>query len=492
MATTRKRAAAPPAAATKTATKTSTAKKTATAKKTVTPKKTATAKKTATPKKTSAVTKTTVAEKTTAAKRASATRNVLAAGAARASGERARRRGTPLVAVPDLGSTPEAPPTPATPTAPAGSTGIPATKRAPAKHRPKPVARVNTPSARVVAREGGRQVRPPRTLQPVPDPPATVAPPVGAAESARTVVPGVEDLVQAGVAALRTVVAASGAAPDDVDRQVARTLAFLRRRLTGDFEVDDFGFDEDFTVNAFLPFLRPLYRSWFRVEVRGIENIPAEGGGLVVSNHSGTLAFDSLMTQVAVYDESAAHRHLRMLGADFVFQTPVVSQMARKSGTTLAANPDAERLLAQGELVGVWPEGFKGIGKPFSERYKLQRFGRGGFVASAMRAGVPIIPCSIVGAEEIYPMLGNLKTFARLVGAPYAPVTPTWPLLGPLGLIPLPSKWIIEFGAPVETADLGDGASDDPMLIFDLTDRVRETIQQTLYSLLMQRRSVFF
>jgi 1-acyl-sn-glycerol-3-phosphate acyltransferase len=311
-------------------------------------------------------------------------------------------------------------------------------------------------------------------------------------EASRTVVPGLEDLVQAGVAALRAVIAASGVEPDEVEKQVASTLAFLRRRLTGDFEVDDFGFDEDFTINAYLPLLRPLYKAWFRVEVRGIENLPAEGGGLVVSNHSGTLAMDSLMTQVAVYDETPTHRHLRMLGADFVFQTPMVSQIARKSGSTLAANADAERLLGSGELVGVWPEGFKGIGKPFSERYKLQRFGRGGFVASAIRAGVPIIPCSIVGAEEIYPMIGNMKTLARLVGAPYAPVTPTWPLLGPLGLIPLPSKWLIEFGVPVQTADLGPGAADDPMLIFDLTDRTRETIQQTLYSLLMQRRSVFF
>ena len=310
-------------------------------------------------------------------------------------------------------------------------------------------------------------------------------------EASRTVVPGLEDLVQAGVAALRAVVAASGVEPEEVERQVASTLAFLRRRLTGDFEVDDFGFDEDFTVNAYLPLLRPLYKTWFRVEVRGIENIPAEGGGLVVSNHSGTLAMDSLMTQVAVYDETPTHRHLRMLGADFVFQTPVVSQIARKSGSTLAANSDAERLLGGGELVGVWPEGFKGIGKPFSERYKLQRFGRGGFVASAIRTGVPIIPCSIVGAEEIYPMIGNMKTLARLVGAPYAPVTPTWPLLGPLGLVPLPSKWLIEFGVPVQTSDLGDGAADDPMLIFDLTDQTRETIQQTLYSLLMQRKSVF-
>ena len=215
-------------------------------------------------------------------------------------------------------------------------------------------------------------------------------------------------------------------------------------------------------------------------------------GGLVVANHSGTIAMDSLMTQVAVHDEHPAHRHLRMLGADLVFQTPVIGNVARKSGSTLAANPDAERLLASGELCGVWPEGFKGVGKPFRERYKLQRFGRGGFVSAALRTGVPIIPCSIVGAEEIYPILGNVKTVARLLGAPYAPITPTWPLLGPLGLVPLPSKWIIEFGAPVATADLGPNAADDPMLVFDLTDQVRETIQQTLYSLLMQRRSVFF
>ena len=181
-----------------------------------------------------------------------------------------------------------------------------------------------------------------------------------------------------------------------------------------------------------------------------------------------------------------------MLAADLVFRTPIIGEVARKSGSTLAANPDAERLLASGELAGVWPEGFKGVGKPFSERYKLQRFGRGGFVSAALRTGAPIVPCSIVGAEEIYPMLGNLKTVARVIGAPYIPVTPTFPLLGLLGLIPLPSKWIIEFGAPVDTAALGPQAADDPMVVFDLTDQVRETIQQTLYALLMQRRSVFF
>ena len=132
------------------------------------------------------------------------------------------------------------------------------------------------------------------------------------------------------------------------------------------------------------------------------------------------------------------------------------------------------------------------IGKPFSDRYKLQRFGRGGFVSAALRTRTPIVPCAIVGAEEIYPILGNMPALARLLGLPYAPITPTWPWLGPLGLVPLPSKWLIEFGAPVPTDSFGEHAAEDPMLVFDLTDQVRQTIQQTLYALLVQRRSVFF
>jgi 1-acyl-sn-glycerol-3-phosphate acyltransferase len=219
--------------------------------------------------------------------------------------------------------------------------------------------------------------------------------------------------------------------------------------------------------------------------------VPSEGGALVVANHSGTIALDSLMTQVAVHDEHPANRHLRMLGADLVFQLPFVADLARKSGTTLACNEDAERLLRSGEVVGVWPEGFKGVGKPFAERYKLQRFGRGGFVSAAIRSRVPIVPCSIVGAEEIYPLVGNLASLARLVGVPYIPVTPFFPWLGPLGMIPLPSKWLIEFGEPIRTDDFPEGAADDPMLVFNVTDQVRETIQQTLYSLLMKRESVF-
>jgi 1-acyl-sn-glycerol-3-phosphate acyltransferase len=276
---------------------------------------------------------------------------------------------------------------------------------------------------------------------------------------------------------------------EDWEPQLARFLAFLRRRVTGDFTVDAFGFDEEVTRTFLLAVLRPIASKWFRIEVVGAENIPADGGALVVSNHSGTLPLDALMTLLQVHDRTG--RFLRPLGADLVFKLPFVSSLARKAGATLACGEDAERMLREGELVGVWPEGFKGIGKPFSERYKLQRFGRGGFVAAALRTGVPIIPVSVVGAEEIYPLVGNVPGLARVLGLPYLPITPFFPLLGPLGAIPLPSKWLIEFGEPIRTDSYETGAADDPMLVFNVTDQVRETIQQTLFGLLQQRQSVF-
>jgi len=277
---------------------------------------------------------------------------------------------------------------------------------------------------------------------------------------------------------------------DDWERRLAELLAFLRRRVTGEYAVDEYGFDREVTERFFLAMVRPLAEKWFRIEVRGAENIPVEGGALVVSNHSGTIPVDGLMTMVSVHEHTG--RHLRPLGADLVFRLPVVGELARKGGATLACSEDATRMLSGGELVGVWPEGFKGIGKPYSERYKLQRFGRGGFVSAAIRTGVPIVPCSVVGAEEIYPLVGNVPALARLLGVPYIPITPFFPLLGPLGMVPLPSKWLIEFGEPIRTDSYDEGAADDPMLVFNVTDQVRETIQQTLYTLLMQRRSVFY
>jgi 1-acyl-sn-glycerol-3-phosphate acyltransferase len=276
---------------------------------------------------------------------------------------------------------------------------------------------------------------------------------------------------------------------EDWEPQLARFLAFLRRRLSGDYPVDEYGFDPEVAEKLLLASLRPIAEKWFRIEARGLENLPPEGGALVVSNHSGTLPVDGLMTMVTIHEHTG--RFLRPLGADLVFRLPLISSLARKGGATLACNEDAERMLAGGELVGVWPEGFKGIGKPFTDRYKLQRFGRGGFVAAAMRTGVPIIPLSVVGAEEIYPMIGSVPVLARLLGVPYVPITPLFPWLGPLGLVPLPSKWLMEFGEPIRTDEYDAGAADDPMLVFNVTDQVRETIQQSLYTLLMQRSSVW-
>jgi 1-acyl-sn-glycerol-3-phosphate acyltransferase len=271
----------------------------------------------------------------------------------------------------------------------------------------------------------------------------------------------------------------------------SKVKGFVRNRLTGDYPVDDFGFDQQLTDAVIMPPMRMIYEKWFRVEVTGAANLPVDGGALIVANHSGTLPWDAVMTAVAVHDNHPNGKHLRMLGADLVFKVPVLSVLARRTGQTLACGADAQRLLRSGELVGVWPEGFKGIGKPFSERYQLQRFGRGGFVTTAMKAGVPIIPCSIVGAEEIYPKLADLKPLAKLLGLPYFPVTPFFPLLGPLGAIPLPTKWHIDFGAPIRTDLANPDDTEDHGLVLEVAEEVRETIQVTLNSMVAERRSVF-
>jgi 1-acyl-sn-glycerol-3-phosphate acyltransferase len=278
---------------------------------------------------------------------------------------------------------------------------------------------------------------------------------------------------------------------DDLITRIAGLADFLRKRLTGDYAVDEFGFDPEYNDAVVLPTLRFFYDKWFRVEVSGIENLPSTGAGLVVANHAGTVPFDGPMLSVAVHDHHPAHRNLRLLAADMLFDLPVLGPVARKAGHTMACNTDANRLLGNGELTAVFPEGYKGLGKPFRDRYKLQRFGRGGFVSAALRAKAPIIPCSIVGSEEIYPMLADVKLLARVLGMPYFPITPLFPLAGPMGLVPLPSKWHIAFGEPIDTSDYDEHAADDPMVTFEITDQVRETIQQTLFGLLSQRRNTF-
>ncbi|MBO8188644.1 lysophospholipid acyltransferase family protein, partial [Streptomyces spirodelae] len=267
----------------------------------------------------------------------------------------------------------------------------------------------------------------------------------------------------------------------DVLKEILASGMELYGRLSSDEgAVDDFGFDPALVDEALMPALRPLYEKYFRVEVTGLEHIPAHGAALVVANHSGTLPLDALMLQLAIRDHHPVQRSLRLLAADLAFAYPVVRDIARKLGHVRACPENAMRLLESDALVGVMPEGYRGLGKPFEDRYRLQRFGRGGFAAAALRTGCPMVPCSIVGAEEIYPMVGESRTLARMLRLPYFPITPTFPLFGALGLVPMPTKWTIRFHPPVSTDTFPAGAADDARVVEKLAGEVKDTIQHAL------------
>jgi 1-acyl-sn-glycerol-3-phosphate acyltransferase len=266
-----------------------------------------------------------------------------------------------------------------------------------------------------------------------------------------------------------------------------RAGAVREQHRNGEFDVDDFGFDREWT-EALMPIFRVVSRRYWRVEVSGTEHLPRSGGALLVSNHAGVLPWDGAMIKVAVFD--AVDRHARALIATWFGELPVASWLLRRTGQTLGHADDTLRLLRGGDLVLVFPEGIRGTGKPWSERYRLRRFGRGGFVDVAMRAGVPIVPVSVIGSEETYPMLADLQPIARLLGMPYFPITPTWPLLGPLGLLPLPSKWRITFHPPVSVAP-AQADEPEPWRVMELADSIRTTIQAGVVEDLMRRQRVF-
>jgi len=268
-----------------------------------------------------------------------------------------------------------------------------------------------------------------------------------------------------------------------------RALELRGKHRRGEWNVDEFGFEPDY-ADIWVPLARLVYRKYWRVDVSGVRNVPRRGGALLVSNHAGVLPFDGAMIEVAIL-EHGIDRHARALIADWFFGMPGLSWMLRRTGQTLGHPEDTHRLLTGGELVLVFPEGIKGTGKLWSERYRLRRFGRGGFVESAIRGQVPIIPISVVGSEEIYPMFTNVTPLAKLTGFPYFPLTPTWPWLGPLGLIPLPSKWRIEFHPPIRTDELPPDAADDPSVVMRVADEVRDVIQEGVVRNLMQRRGAF-
>jgi 1-acyl-sn-glycerol-3-phosphate acyltransferase len=274
-------------------------------------------------------------------------------------------------------------------------------------------------------------------------------------------------------------------------RRLQDAFERMARRIRGEYAEDEWGFDEEF-ADAVYPFGEFLYERWWRVQATGLSNVPSHGRAMLVANHSGALfPFDAAMMTTAVMKEHPLPRWPRPLVLNWAFELPYLSFFMRKVGGVPASPHNAARLLEQDNLVMVFPEGVKGTGKPFSERYRLQRFGRGGFIEVALRTGSPLVPVAVVGAEEIYPKIAESPTLARLLGAPFAPVTPTFPLLGPLGLIPLPSRWRIEFCDPVDLSGYPPEAAEDRRLVFELAEQIRETIQEKLYENLVKRGSAF-
>ncbi len=297
--------------------------------------------------------------------------------------------------------------------------------------------------------------------------------------------------VRQGVEAGADPIAAAGEAAGSLPSAVRDALDTILRRLRGEYSEDEWGFDEDF-AEAVFPFFRLLYDIWWRVDVTGVRNVPAHGRGLLVANHAGSLfPFDASMMTMAVMREHPLPRWPRFMVLDWAFVLPFLSTFMRRVGGVPASPHNATALLERDELVMVFPEGVKGTGKPFSERYRLQRFGRGGFVEVALKTRSPIVPVAVVGSEEIYPKIADAPALARAVGAPFVPITPTFPLLGPLGLIPLPSKWRIEFCEPIDVTEHAPEAADDRGLVFDISERVRETIQAKIYENLVARGGAF-
>jgi len=255
-------------------------------------------------------------------------------------------------------------------------------------------------------------------------------------------------------------------------------------------EVDDYGMDRDFEM-AIKPFFDFVYSKYFRVTVEGIENIPSEGRCLLVSNHSGVIPIDGAMLKVAIMNDHPAKRELRFLVDDFVFHFPFMGTLMNRIGGVRACPENAERLLNSGEIVSVFPEGIKGISKLFKDRYKLERFGRGGVIRLAMKTKSPITPVAVIGAEEIYPLMFKSHILARPLGLPFIPITPLFPLLGPLGALPLPTKWTIHFGKTISYENATAQDVNDGILINKETESLRQTIQQMVKDGLAKRKSVF-
>jgi 1-acyl-sn-glycerol-3-phosphate acyltransferase len=273
-----------------------------------------------------------------------------------------------------------------------------------------------------------------------------------------------------------------------LDDELLSSAAHASLTAHGGFApVDDFG-RSPATHARLQPVLDWLYTKYFRVRVSGIENIPAEGPALLVCNHGGALPWDGMMLATALAREHPSKRSLRWLVEDFAFHAPFLGPLLNRIGAVRACPENAMRLLQEGHVLAVFPEGIQGIGKPYKDRYRLQRFGRGGHVKLALRLGVPMIPVGIAGSDDTYPLLYKVRAFSKSLGLPFIPVTPTFPMLGPIGLAPLPSRFHIEVGAPLDgLSELTKAAADDTLVVHDINDRVRRAVAQLLEHALSAR-----
>ncbi len=256
---------------------------------------------------------------------------------------------------------------------------------------------------------------------------------------------------------------------------------------------DPFGYDPEFHARV-RPIAEFLYRRYWRVQVDGLEHVPETGAALIVANHSGGIPFDASMIGTAIDLDHPQHRLVRFLYDRFVASMPLMGELYNRMGSTVASLENARRLLDHGDLVGIFPEGVQGVAKGIAQRYRLQPF-HTGFVRLSLSLRVPIIPTAVVGAEEIYPVIGKWeppKVLRDLLSVPYIPVTPLFPLFGVLGMIPLPTKWRIRFGAPIRLYDnpRWRGTVQRKMLN-TLSERVRRDVQAMVHELLAQRESIF-
>lgn len=277
---------------------------------------------------------------------------------------------------------------------------------------------------------------------------------------------------------------------EGLHRFVQDGLPLLQRQLTSTVPTDDYGMDEEF-FQAVRPFVGVVFRDYFRTQVAGVENVPSEGPVLLVGNHSGVLPWDGAMLVEAIWATHRHPRHVRVMVHRWLASVPFLSPLMARMGHVLACQENGRRMLSEGRLMAVFPEGVRGAGKLYKDRYRLARFGRGGFIRLALETQATIVPVSIVGAEETYPVLMHLDPLARVLGLPYLPITPTFPWLGLLGLLPLPTRWSIRFGRPLRLRPTARDYAGDHVVVSLLNDRVRAAVQHGVDDLLAKRPSVF-